>query len=128
LYNSKLESIWPIPKWRSKCLYGFVSFLKENSNTIFIRRFWIHVLPICIPFVVNWIVIQLLLNWISIQCVWIQIRIQWHLDFFLVPQGYIFSIFLILMQIRTLYCILHIASYHHYPLVGIHLYLGYFNM
>jgi hypothetical protein len=41
---------------------------------------------------------------------------------------FIFSIFLVLVQIRIIYCMLHIASYHRYPLVKIHLYQGYFNM
>jgi len=41
---------------------------------------------------------------------------------------FIFSIFLILVHIRIIYCMLHIASYHHYHLVKIHLYQGYFNM
>jgi hypothetical protein len=35
--------------------------------------------------------------------------------------------FLVFMQKRKNYCLLHIASYHYYPLIKIHLYQGYFN-
>jgi hypothetical protein len=36
--------------------------------------------------------------------------------------------FSILVQIRRIYCMLHIASYHHYTLAKIHLSQGYFNI
>ncbi len=36
--------------------------------------------------------------------------------------------FLVLVQIKKIYCMLHIASYHFYPFVKLHLYQSYFNM
>jgi len=39
----------------------------------------------------------------------------------------VFSILIILVQIRIIYYMLHITSYHHYPLVEIHLCQGYLN-
>ncbi len=52
--------------------------------------------------------------------------------FFLAPQLYLlfpcFSMLLVLLQIIKIYCMLHIASYHHYPLAKIHLSQGYFNI
>jgi hypothetical protein len=39
-----------------------------------------------------------------------------------------FSMLLVLVQIRRIFFLLHITSYHYYPLVKTHLYQGYFNM
>jgi hypothetical protein len=102
----------------------------------------------------NWILIQLLncielkfnhiefkfLNWIQIH--WMDFNfileginvfhINNILKKFLAPQLYLlfpcFSMFLVLLQIRRIYCMLHIASNHHYPLAKIHLSQGYFNI
>jgi len=40
----------------------------------------------------------------------------------------LFPMLLILMQIRKIYYMLHIASHHYYPLAKIHLYQNYFNV
>lgn len=57
---------------------------------------------------------------------------QEYLEIFLVPQGYFLLPFyfmvLFLVQIRNIYCVLHIVSYHHYPLIEINLYQNHFNM
>jgi len=72
LNNSKLEFVWPIPKWRGMewCIFGFVFFLKFFfSNTIFKRRFWIftNLHPICLQLIFNPIV----------QLKWIEIKFSW---------------------------------------------------
>jgi hypothetical protein len=40
----------------------------------------------------------------------------------------IFAMLLVLVQKKEIYFLLHIISYHYYPLVQTHLYQGYFNM
>jgi hypothetical protein len=128
---------------------GVFSYLciKVFLNNIFTRRYWIHFPPICIPIVFNWIWIQF--NWILIQLLnniefkyieWISIlyrkkkclSFQQHFRKNLVPQWHLlfpyFSMFLVWEQIKRIYCMLHIASYHHYPWAEIDISQGYFNI
>ncbi len=68
----------------------------------------------------------LILAWINISCfknTWNFFLLCKRIWFFL-----IFSMLLVLVQIRKIYFLLHIASYHYYPLAKSHLYQRYFNM
>jgi hypothetical protein len=60
------------------------------------------------------------------------LSLRQHFKFFLAPQSYLlfpcFLTFLVLVQIRRIYYMLHITSYHHYSLAEIHHSQGYFNM
>jgi hypothetical protein len=68
----------------------------------------------------------LILAWINISCfktTWNFVLLRKNIWFFL-----IFLMILVFVQIRNLFILSHIASYHYYRLVKIHLYQGYFNM
>ncbi len=66
----------------------------------------------CIPLFFNWIMIEL----------WKDTKIEKNI----VPL--FLKMLLVLLQIRRISYMLHIASYHYYLLAKIHLYQSYFNM
>jgi hypothetical protein len=131
------------------CFFKFC--IKCFFNNIFTRQYWIHFPLICIPLsLIEFESIQLNLNpivelkfnQIEFKYIeWISILYRKELVFFilatlnfifLVPQWYLlfsyFPMFLVLMQIKKIYCMLHIASYHRYSLVEIHSFQSYFNI
>jgi hypothetical protein len=63
----------------------------------------------------------LILAWINISC----FKNNWN--FFLLRKN-IWFFLIFSMQKKKIYFLLHIASYHYYPLVKTHLYQGYFNI
>jgi len=68
----------------------------------------------------------LIFPWINISCfknTWNLFLLRNNIFIFL-----IFSMLLVLVQIRKICFFSHVTSYHYYPLVKTHLYQGYFNM
>jgi len=94
-------------------------------NTIFTRRFWNFFPPFCIPCVFNWIE----LNWIELEfnSLGFVLSRKFQKQIVNCKDIYLFFMLLILLKIWKIYCLLHIMSYHYYPLAKIHLCEGYFN-